>query len=174
MKRNYAKALMAGTLLAALVWGADKPNLFAQQERAGNVTRDESMTMKIVEPSAAVKAAVAKLESALRAKDVDRLGGLLFDENEFAEYYKKQSGAPMDDNVASMFRQKRMEIKAKCGELAGETVKISLGECREKEGDHGIVATFAQVKIASSDAQGVLTLVLIPHNNEMKLVMLDS
>lgn len=169
--KKLRKALIAGSLLA-FVWGASLSSLSAQDERQGNVTAEEN-SAKLVEPSAAVKAAVSKLEAGLRAKDIERLGGLLFAEAEFAEYFKKQSGAAMDENTAEMFREKRMEIKAKCNELADEFVKVSLGDCREKEGNNGIKATFAQVKVASATAQGVLTLVLIPYNNEMRLVMLD-
>jgi hypothetical protein len=169
--KKLRKALLASSLLAFL-WGASLNPLSAQDERRGNVTAEES-SAKIVEPSAAVKAAVSKFEAGLKAKDLDRLGGLLFADAEFAEFFKKQSGAAMDENTAEMFREKRMEIKAKCNELADEFVKVSLGECREKEGDNGIRATFAQVKVASAMAQSVLTLVLIPYNNEMRLVMLD-
>ncbi len=170
--KKLRETLLA-TSLIAIAWGASSNALFAQDERRGNVTAAEDGLAKLVEPSAAVKAAVSKFETALKAKDIENLGGLLFTEAEFAEYFKKQSGQPLDENTSQMFREKRMEIKAKCSELANEMLKVSLGECREKEGDHGIRATFAQVKLASTESQSVLNLVLIPYGSEMKLVMFD-
>jgi hypothetical protein len=171
--KKMSRALWAASV-AAVFWGASMSVAKAQDERKGNYTPpDEASSMRVVEPNAAVKAAIAKFESALRSKDINALGGMLFEEQEFAEYYKKQSGMPLDENTAAMFRQKRMEIKAKCNELASEYIKVSLGECREKDGDHGVKATFAQVKVTGPEQSGVLNLVFIPYNNEMKLVMFD-